>query len=119
MYYAISPVCAAVRRYPITGVPFEEPIVPKMNLTDAQIHTEIKRRIRLDLPLSDQDLNQHLALPTVHPLDQEARNWDIEAPGHSGYAAYVRRVIDQARREFWLADESERDEALEHGCAHT
>jgi len=47
-----------------------------------------------------------------------ARNWDIEAENHPGYERYVRRVVDEARKEFFISDATDRDENLGDSFAH-
>jgi hypothetical protein len=60
-----------------------------------------------------------LPLPKAHAPDAEARNWDIETVGRAGYSAYVRHVVDEARKEFLLSDAAERDEIIADSFAHS
>jgi hypothetical protein len=87
-------------------------------LSAEQIRQEVHRRILLNPPASGYPGEVSVPMPTAHPVDAEARNWDMEAPGHAGYGVYVRRVIEEARKEFLLSDAAERDEILGDTFAH-
>ncbi|AOI95227.1 MULTISPECIES: hypothetical protein [Burkholderia] len=88
----------------------------KTLLTAEQIRDEVSKRVR-DGSGND-PMQVSIPLPKPHPTDAEERNWDMETVGQPGHDAYVRRVIEDARREFLLSDEAERDEAFGDSIAH-
>ena len=91
----------------------------KKVLNAEQIQQEVHRRVLLKPPASGYPWEVSLPLPKAHAPDAEARNWDIETVGRAGYSAYVRRVVDEARKEFLLSDASERDEIMADSFAHS
>ncbi|WP_035546079.1 hypothetical protein [Burkholderia sp. 9120] len=60
-----------------------------------------------------------IPLPKPHSLDVHARNWDMKELGGTGYGGYVRKVVDEARKEFFLSDAADRDEILGDSFAHS
>ncbi|MGF6813002.1 hypothetical protein OKW30_008219 [Paraburkholderia sp. Clong3] len=84
----------------------------KKVLTAEQIREEVRRRIHQDKPAGEDRVEIPVPLPKVHAVDAETRNWNMESIGHAGHDAYVRRVIEEARREFFLSDAAEHDEKL-------
>ena len=60
-----------------------------------------------------------IPMPKPHSLDVHARNWDMEEFGGTGYGGYVRKFVDEARKEFFLSDAAERDEILGDSFAHS
>jgi hypothetical protein len=87
-------------------------------LTAEQIQQEVHRRVLLKPPASGYPWEVSLPLPKAHAPDAEACNWDIEMVGRAGYSAYVRHVVDEARKEFLLSDTAERDEIMGDSFAH-
>ncbi|MFL9996913.1 hypothetical protein PQR34_37840 [Paraburkholderia sediminicola] len=91
----------------------------KKVLNAEQIQQEVHRRVLLKPPASGYPWEVSLSLPKAHAPDAEARNWDIETVGRAGYSAYVRHVVDEARKEFLLSDAAERDEIIADSFAHS
>ena len=83
-----------------------------------QIQQEVHKRLLLKAPASGYPGEVCVPLPKGHAPDAETRNWDMEAVGHAGYAAYVRHVVEEARKEFLLSDAAERDEIMADSFAH-
>jgi len=92
--------------------------MPKKVFSAEQIRQELHKRIRLDSAAPGDPAGISLPLPKAHPVDDQARNWDIEEPGHAGNGAYIRRVVDEARKEFLLSDAAEHDEIMGDSLAH-
>ena len=83
----------------------------KSVLTAEQIREEVGKRIHQPKPAGEQQVD--VPLPTAHPVDAEGRNWDMEVSGHGKeHDAYVRKVIEEARREFFLSDAADHDEKM-------
>lgn len=94
--------------------------MPKNVLTADEIREEVRQRIiRLrDRPVAVDTAEMPIPLPKAHPLDAEMRNWDMEEIGHIGYDAYVRRVVEEARKEFLLSDVAEHDHVVGDSIPH-
>lgn len=88
-------------------------------LSAEQIRREVHKRVLLTPPAAGYPGEISLPLPVAHAPDAEARNWDMEAVGHADYGAYVRHVVDEARKEFLLSDSAERDEIMADSFAHS
>ncbi|CAB3772324.1 hypothetical protein [Paraburkholderia humisilvae] len=93
--------------------------MPKTVLTAEQIRQEVHQRILQGQPGARDQVGISVRLPRAHPVDADERNWDMDEPGHPGYDAYVGRVIEEARREFFLSDAAERDETIGDSFAHS
>ena len=76
--------------------------MPKTVITAEQIRQEVHKRILRGQLGAGNQVTISIPLPRGHSLDADDRNWDMDEPGHPGYDAYVRRVIEDARREFFL-----------------
>jgi hypothetical protein len=50
-------------------------------------------------------------------VDDMARNRDMEEQGHAGCSSYVRRVVEEARKAFFLSDAADHDEILSDSLA--
>ncbi|MFM0140531.1 hypothetical protein [Caballeronia grimmiae] len=94
--------------------------MPKKVLTADEIRDEVRQRILRvrDRPVSEDRANISIPLPKAHPVDAEKRNWDMEEIGHVGYDAYVRRVVEEARKEFLLSDVAEHDHVIGDSITH-
>jgi hypothetical protein len=92
--------------------------MPKKVLSAEQIRQEVRKRILLDPPGPEERVRISLPLPKAHLVDDMARNWDMEEPGHAGYSAYIRRVVEEARKEFFLSDAADHDELMGDSLAH-
>ena len=93
-------------------------VMPKKVLGAEQIRQEVHKRILRDQPEFGDQMGVSLPLPKAHLVDDMARNWDMEEQGHAGYGSYVRRVVDEARKEFFLSDAADHDEVLGDSLAH-
>jgi len=93
--------------------------MPKTVLTAEQIRQEVHKRLLQGQSGAGDRIGISIPLPRGHPVDADERNWDMDEPGHPGYDAYVRRVIEEARREFFLSDAAERDETIGDSFAHS
>ena len=96
----------------------QDPVMPKKVLGAQQIRQEVHERILRDQPAFGDQARVSLPLPKAHLVDDMARNWDMEEQGHAGYGSYVRRVVDEARKEFFLSDAADHDEVLGDSLAH-
>jgi len=96
----------------------QDPVMPKKVLGAEQIRQEVHQRILRDQPSFGDQVGVTLSLPKAHLVDDMARNWDMEEQGHAGYGAYVRRVVDEARKEFFLSDAADHNETLGDSLAH-
>ncbi|SAL06357.1 hypothetical protein AWB81_07550 [Caballeronia arationis] len=86
--------------------------------TAEQIREEVHMRIHQEKPTGEGRAETSVPLPKAHPVDAEARNWDMEASGQGKeHDAYVRRVIEEARKEFFLSDAADHDEQIGHSIA--
>jgi hypothetical protein len=92
--------------------------MPKKVLSAEQIRQEVCKRILLDQPASGDRVKISLPLPKAHRVDDMARNWDMEEQGHAGDSSYIRRVVEEARKEFFLSDAADRDEIMGDSLAH-
>jgi hypothetical protein len=93
--------------------------MPKKVLNREQIRREVQHRLLLSLPaLASTAAVVAVPLPRPHSLDVHARNWDMDELRHPECAAYVRKVVDEARKDFFLSDARERDEILGDAFAH-
>jgi len=92
--------------------------MPKKVLGAEQIRQEVHKRILRDQPEFGDQMGVSLPLPKAHLVDDMAGNWDMEEQGHAGYGSYVRRVVDEARKEFFLSDAADHDEVLGDSLAH-
>ncbi len=90
----------------------------KQVFTAEQIRQEVLRRLIQGAPEPGEHSEMTVALPTAHSPDAEERNWDMKHEDHDQHKQYVRRVIDEARRDFFLSDSAERDEILGDSFAH-
>ncbi|EIF33188.1 hypothetical protein BCh11DRAFT_00953 [Burkholderia sp. Ch1-1] len=91
----------------------------KKVLSREQIRQEVQQRL-LRGPSTPAGLaGIAIPMPKSHSLDVHARNWDMEEFGGAGYGEYVRKVVDEARKEFLLSDSAERDELLGDSLAHS
>lgn len=85
----------------------------KKVLTAEQIREEVLRRIHQANPADEEHAKRPIPLPKAHPVDAEARNWDIDESGDGkAHDAYVRRVIEEARKEYFLSDAADHDESI-------
>jgi hypothetical protein len=91
----------------------------KQVFTAEQIRQEVLRRLIQRAPGPGEHSEMTVALPTAHSLDAEERNWDMKHEDHDQNNEYVRRVIDEARRDFFLSDSAECDEILGDSFAHS
>jgi hypothetical protein len=89
----------------------------KRVFTAEQIRQEVDRRLREPLAPGDRS-EMRVSLPTAHLIDAEERNWDMKEEDHGRHDQYVRRVIEEARREFFLSDAADRDEIIGDSFAH-
>jgi len=96
----------------------QPPVMSKKVLDAEQIRHEVHKRICNELPAILKQAESSLPMPKPHVMDDMARNWDIEAENHPGYERYVRRVVDEARKEFFISDATDRDENLGDSFAH-
>jgi hypothetical protein len=85
----------------------------KQIFTAEQIRQEVLRRLIQGAPVP----GEHSEI--AHSPDAEERNWDMKHEDHDRHNDYVRRVIDEARRDFLLSDSAERDEILGDSFAHS
>jgi hypothetical protein len=92
--------------------------MPKKVLSAEQIRQEVHKRILLDPPAAGDRARISLPLPKAHPVDDMARNWDMEEQGHAGHSSYIRRVVEEARKEFFLSDAADHDEIMGDSLAH-
>lgn len=94
--------------------------MPRKVLSADEIRQEVEHRILSlpDRPAAVVTADISIPLPRAHPLDPEKRNWDMEEIGHVGRDAYVRRVVEEARKEFLLSDVAEHDHALGDSITH-
>jgi hypothetical protein len=93
--------------------------MPKQVFTAEQIREEVLRRLIQGAPAPGDGSQFFVSLPTAHSPDAEARNWDMKKEDHDPQDSYVRRVIEEARRDFLLSDSAERDEILGDSFAHS
>ncbi|WP_454731985.1 MULTISPECIES: hypothetical protein [Cupriavidus] len=91
----------------------------KRVLSMEQVLQELNKRIEDNCPADACLPSLELPPPKVHPLDVAGRNWDIrETRPENGYSAYVRRVVEEARREFYLTEAADHDEMIGTAFAH-
>ncbi|MFM0339863.1 hypothetical protein [Paraburkholderia fungorum] len=83
-----------------------------------QIREEVQQRLLLSGDSLSGMAKVSVPMPKPHSLDVQARNWDMKELGQPEGDAYVRQVVDQARKEFLLSDARERDEILGNSFAH-
>ena len=93
--------------------------MPKQVFTAEQIREEVLRRLIQGAPKTGGLSETCVPLPTAHSPDAEERNWDMKKGDHDPQDTYVRRVIEEARRDFLLSDSAERDEILGDSFAHS
>ena len=86
--------------------------------TGEQIREEVLRRLNQSIPGSGNSSEIFVPLPISHLPDADHRNWDMPKNSHDPQDSYVRRVIEEARRDFLLSDSAERDERLGIFIAH-
>ena len=91
----------------------------KQVFTAEQIREEVLRRLIQGAPTPGDGSQIIVSLPTAHSPDAEERNWDMKKEDHDPQDSYVRRVIEEARRDFLLSDSAERDEILGDSFAHS
>jgi hypothetical protein len=96
-----------------------ETVMPKQVFTAGQIRDEVHRRLIKGAPGAGDGSEIFVPLPTAHSPDAEERNWDIKKEDPDSRDTYVRRVIEEARRDFLLSDSAERDEKLGDSFAHS
>jgi len=91
----------------------------KRYLTAEQIGQELHKRILGDesaFPCPKEDC--YVPVPKSHPTDSHGRNWDVTPSGHdASYAASLRSIVEEARREYFLSDLADHDELV--GAAFT
>jgi len=92
--------------------------MPKKVLSAEQIRQGVRKRILLDPAATGDRVRISLPLPKAHLVDDMARNWDMEEQGHAGYSSYIRRVVEEARKEFFLSDAADHDEIMGDSLAH-
>ncbi|WP_213765331.1 hypothetical protein [Caballeronia sp. dw_19] len=90
----------------------------KQTFTAEQIRQEVLGRLNQRAPVPGEHSETSVPLPIAHLPDAEERNWDMKHEGQDPRTGYVRRVIDEARRDFLLSDSAERDEILGDSFAH-
>jgi phosphoketolase len=91
----------------------------KKVLNREQIRQEVQQRLKAG-PFTLTGLAEiAVPMPKSHSLDVQARNWDMEEFGNTGYGGYVRKVVEEARKAFFLSDAAERDEMLGESFAHS
>jgi len=93
--------------------------MPKQVFTAEQIREEVGRRLLQEVPKPEDRSEISVPLPTAHLLDADERNWDMKYEDHDQHDKFVRRVIEEARRDFLLSDSAERDEILGDSFAHS
>ncbi|MFM0418840.1 hypothetical protein [Paraburkholderia aromaticivorans] len=92
----------------------------KRVLTVEQILLEITRRIQKEQQPDGPAAAVVLPVPKAHAPDAEGRNWDIaETKQEIAYNAYVRRVVEEARREFYLTAAADHDRLIGDAFTHT
>jgi hypothetical protein len=91
----------------------------KRSFTADQIRQEVLRRLIQGAPVPGEHTEMSVALPIAHSPDAEGRNWDMKDEDYDQRNDYVRRVINEARRDFLLSDCAERDEILGDSFAHS
>ncbi|QIE30012.1 hypothetical protein SBC1_77660 (plasmid) [Caballeronia sp. SBC1] len=91
----------------------------KRSFTAEQIRQEVLRRLIQGAPVPGEHSEMSVPLPIGHSPDAEERNWDMKHEDHAQHNDYVRRVINEARRDFLLSDSAERDEILGDSFAHS
>lgn len=102
-----------------TIITHQESAMSKRILTVEQIRNEVAKRIENGHPPEGDLAANSLPPPKVHPLDTAGRNWDIEETKHgTAYNAYVRHVVEEARREFYLTNAIEHDEIMGGAFTH-
>lgn len=90
----------------------------KTVLTAEQIREEVRKRIEQAKPAGEDQVEIPVPLPKAHPVDADARNWDMEESAHGKeHDAYVRRVIEEARKEYFLSDAADHDEKVGNSIA--
>ena len=112
--YTVLPIIAPLHAARLS----EDPVMPKKVLGAEQIRQEVHKRILRDYPAFGNQVGVSLPLPKAHLADDMARNWDMEKQGHAGYGSYIRRVVDEARKEFFLSDAADHNEVLGDSLAH-
>lgn len=90
----------------------------KKILTAEQIREEVRKRILRNRPSTGNPAGISVPVPKAHSVDAEERNWNMEEIGHVGHDAYVRRVVEEARKEFFLSDAADDDETMGDSFAH-
>jgi hypothetical protein len=90
----------------------------KRAFTAEQIREEVLRRLIQGAAVPGEHSEMSVPLPIAHSPDAEERNWDMKHEVHDPHNDYVRRVINEARRDFLLSDSAERDEILGDSFAH-
>jgi len=81
----------------------------KTILSATQISDEVKKRLLLQHTSVGDPSALSVPLPRRHPLDAQSRNWDMVEVDSS---SYKRRVIEEARKEFFFSDEADADELI-------
>ncbi|MFK4443615.1 hypothetical protein ABH944_003993 [Caballeronia udeis] len=90
----------------------------KQVFTAEEIRQEVLRRLIQGDSVAGGYPELSVPLPMPHSPDAEERNWDMKQEDHGKHNDYVRRVIEEARRDFLLSDSAERDEILGNSFAH-
>jgi hypothetical protein len=91
----------------------------KKVLSREQIRQEVQQRLQPGALALTGLAAIAIPMPKSHSRDVHARNWDMEEFGSTGYGVYVRKVVDEARKEFFLSDAADRDEILGDSFAHS
>jgi hypothetical protein len=98
--------------------PSKETVMTKKVLSAGQIRELVLSRIHKERYVGGDRSEILVPLPTAHSVDAEQRNWDMKDEHHDD-GGYVRKVIEEARREFLLSDAAERDEIIGNSFAHS
>jgi hypothetical protein len=91
----------------------------KKFLSREQIRQRVQQRLQPSPTTLTGLAENAVPMPKPHSLDAHSRNWDMEEFGGTGYGGYVRKVVDEARKEFFLSDAAEREEILGDSLAHS